>query len=844
MGIRRLLPSACLLVCTVLLPSSRAAVPVPAGPAESLYTQLRSVDLDPGRVYSIREASLDRSALHFSLDNGTIAFTHDVSGKVTGAFFEGDGEVLLSPPDKVERASLAVFTGMAILEERFITAYFRFDDNTFADLQPYLAPSDHAPEFITEWNDTARHLADQDSLRLFVDFSRVLPSQGSSSSTATRTDHLFHARLQGRQLGPFDLFYDSASPEPIWAGQSRTVEGVTYYDTWCSFSTNTSATDNANEARHDDVAIRQFRVRAGIVPPTRLNGDARLDLEVRNGGERTVLFELSRFLQVKSVEVDGQPVEFINNPALEGSQLSRRGNDLVAVVFPYTLRAGQKMDVHFIYGGEVLSEAGKGLLYVGARGTWYPNRGLSMSNFDLEFRYPADWTLVATGKRVALNSSENQAAALPGEQASHWVSERPIPVAGFNLGKYIRGMSRAAEVVVESFATKAMERTFAAQESQPLPLPGAPLPGLAPATVPPLINSVRPDPSPARNAQPVADKSARAVEFFSRAFGPFPYGSLALTQMPGDLSQGWPGLVFLSSFAFLGPEEKAQIHVDHVDSVLGDQVLVHETAHQWWGDLINWRDYRDQWLFEALADYSAMMMLQSERPADFQLLMEKHRQDLLRQNKDGQTMKDAGPVPLGTRLSSSRFPDGYDVISYGRGTWLLHMLREMLIDADSASPHAGLRTRRAVPSEGDPFLRGLRKARQRFESKTMSTRDLLHIFEEDLPPGLCYEGHKSLDWFLNGWINGTALPRYDTRAVTYTPKATSVTVAGTLLQKDSPDDLITPVPIYAVLPGKTVLLGRVFADGPETPFHLTAPAGTHRIVIDPYQTILTGEKLK
>ena len=45
---------------------------------------------------------------------------------------------------------------------------------------------------------------------------------------------------------------------------------------------------------------------------------------------------------------------------LRGLELARRGNDLVAVVFPQPLRAGEKIDLHFVYGGEVLSEAGAG----------------------------------------------------------------------------------------------------------------------------------------------------------------------------------------------------------------------------------------------------------------------------------------------------------------------------------------------------------------------------------------------------------------------------------------------------------------------------------------------------
>jgi len=50
----------------------------------------------------------------------------DVVGRVTGALFEGEGEVLVLPPDRAERSSLALFTGSAVLEERFRFGYIRF----------------------------------------------------------------------------------------------------------------------------------------------------------------------------------------------------------------------------------------------------------------------------------------------------------------------------------------------------------------------------------------------------------------------------------------------------------------------------------------------------------------------------------------------------------------------------------------------------------------------------------------------------------------------------------------------------------------------------------------------
>jgi len=197
---------------------------------------------------------------------------------------------------------------------------------------------------------------------------------------------------------------------------------------------------------------------------------------------------------------------------------------------------------------------------------------------------------------------------------------------------------------------------------------------------------------------------------------------------------------------------------------------------------------------------------------------------------------DAGPVTLGTRLLSSRAPTGYEAISYGRGTWLFHMLRAMLLDAEKQEKG------KTHPTE-EPFTRALRKVRQRYEGRSISTQELLDVFAEDLPPALRYEGKKSLDWFFAGWINGTAMPKLELKAVKFTPKDSGVLVNGTILQQEASNDLITSVPVYAVAAGKQpVLLGRVFADGEESTFRLSAPPGTHKIVLDPYDTVLTRPK--
>jgi hypothetical protein len=68
-------------------------------------------------------------------------------------------------------------------------------------------------------------------------------------------------------------------------------------------------------------------------------------------------------------------------------------------------------------------------------------------------------------------------------------------------------------------------------------------------------------------------------------------------------------------------------------------------------------------------------------------------------------------------------------------------------------------------------------------------------------------------------------------------------VSGFIVQKGAPEDLVTAVPVYAeTAPNSLVFLGEVLADGPETAFRLSAPAGVHKVLIDPNQTILTAPK--
>ncbi|MGB6250627.1 MAG: hypothetical protein WBF54_16030, partial [Terriglobales bacterium] len=140
-------------------------------------------------------------------------------------------------------------------------------------------------------------------------------------------------------------------------------------------------------------------------------------------------------------------------------------------------------------------------------------------------------------------------------------------------------------------------------------------------------------------------------------------------------------------------------------------------------------------------------------------------------------------------------------------------------------------------------FKALRKIRERYAGKSISTQELVQGFEEELPRPLWYQNRHKLDWFLDGWIEGTAIPELQTRDIRIATKAGVTTVSGVIVQKDAPEDLVTAVPVYTTTASNTlVFLGEVLADGAETSFRLTAPSDARKIVLDPKQTILSAPK--
>src|SRR5207237_7315285 len=83
------------------------------------------------------------------------------------------------------------------------------------------------------------------------------------------------------------------------------------------------------------------------------------------------------------------------------------------------------------------------------------------------------------------------------------------------------------------------------------------------------------------------------VNFFGTLFGDYPYHRLGAAFFPSYFGQGLPTMLLLP--------------VSGSDSLHGVSFIAHESSHQWWGDMVTWRSYRDQWLSEGFAEYSGAL---------------------------------------------------------------------------------------------------------------------------------------------------------------------------------------------------------------------------------------------
>src|SRR5690349_15213648 len=93
-----------------------------ASSAADVAKAIRENSFDRDECYRVRDLTIQKEDIRIYLTDGHLIFSKPVSGKRIAAVFTadvdgGDGEVLVMPPDRAERRSLAAYTDSPNLNE-------------------------------------------------------------------------------------------------------------------------------------------------------------------------------------------------------------------------------------------------------------------------------------------------------------------------------------------------------------------------------------------------------------------------------------------------------------------------------------------------------------------------------------------------------------------------------------------------------------------------------------------------------------------------------------------------------------------------------------------------------
>lgn len=216
-------------------------------------------------------------------------------------------------------------------------------------------------------------------------------------------------------------------------------------------------------------------------------------------------------------------------------------------------------------------------------------------------------------------------------------------------------------------------------------------------------------------------KTPDMLKFFTRKIGyryPWPkYAQICVDEYM------WGGMEHTSATTLnLGTLHDERAHLD----VSSDNLVAHELAHQWWGDLLTCKDWGELWLNESFATYFATLWTEQDEGAD-EALWARHReaQDYLEEDKR---------VRRSIVNYRYRAPeDMFDRHSYPKGGRVLHMLRFELGE--------------------DLFWKAINRYITVNQFRTVETADLRIAIEEATGQGY--------NWFFDQWLHHGGHPDFE-----------------------------------------------------------------------------------
>lgn len=773
------------------LPASAQADESAAGKA--LYDGIRAFGLTGG-VAEVTGLPLVRDRVEMTF-TGTFYFAAPVNGRVTGAVFVGQGTMKATvPPVEFEREHVRRMIDADVVESDFRTAVLRWSDDTFDVIGKARQDGAATPQ--------AQRLASEGEARWTTETGANVSARLAASILNNESPGVFTAQFDGGRRDRFTVLIDHQNRIPVANfGLNGGEKGVIYSyqsalyarDVWMAFysiddyargAAVYSDTNDLVDVSHYklDLDVRDFNSKMGLV--------ARMDVQSRVAGLRAVSFKIGEDLSgYQSARLRNQlRLKSVRQGDRELAWAQEDWEGGFTVFLPSAVPAGERLTIEaelegkFIDGVNVVPEC----FYPISNVTWLPRHGyLDRATFDTTFRHRRRDRIASIGVRVSEAPDPDDKEAF----ITRYRMAQPVALSVFAIGPFQR---KTQSIRWEN---------------------GSP-------SIPLEFNSV-----PGRVAQIKDDfilaELDNSVRYFSALFGKYPYEGFGATFHPFPFGQGFPSMLMIP------PTDSAERGVF--------AFIAHETSHQWWGNIVAWRSYRDQWLSEGFAEYSGLLYTgkRDKDGAKATADMIKARRESLRNTPRTSVgvargrLNDIGPIIQGLRLNSSKSYGAYQTLIYNKGALVLRMLHFLL----------------SHPTTGDDsaFAAMMSDFVEKYRDGAASTDNFRQVANAHFArsPLAQRYGLSNLDWFFQQWIYRTDLPSYTLEYGFKDKPDGSVIISGTVKQDNVPADFFMPLPILLSFDDNREARTTVRALGASTPFELKLPGRPRKVELDPHSWVLS-----
>ena len=745
---------------------------------DTVFDQIKN--LQPSSTAApVRGLILRRDVLELKLDSGTAYLLTPVGDRTVGIAFVGTGTLAFIPPMIVEQYNLRHVLGDSSVNGPISAAVFIFADSTADELRRRLQFSaGTAPaggDAGAAVNAALDYLIDGRS------------RSGDQSLFAALLNHAttgyFSAYLKRKRGETLMMQLDPAQAEEVLLLRRGKMLGQRT-ETVCQFQKfeDLARAVSVTSKDVDAVAVERYDVDANIDGNYKFAARTGVRMVARQSRQQWVPFYLYSDLDVDSVTTRaGEPLTFYrkdNQPDLW-------------IRFPKAAAVGDTLDVRIVYHGNLIAfgsamedflppwwdparrEVMPGVLdswaYIKSPSSWYPRySGTQRAAFTLTFHTPRKTKFAAVGRLVS-SSTEGDVTT------TRWESELPARNVSFNIGVFDQLDIRdpripPVTVQVNTQAHASIARVF--------------------------LSARRPE-------QFVAADIANSLAFFTRMFGPPLFHQYVATEIPYYHGEAFPGLIHLTWVTFLG------LRTDGEDEIF----RAHEMAHQWWGIGVEPATYRDAWLSEGFSDFAGMWYMQAVLRDNDKYLkaLREARQEIRRERNN------AAPIGLGRRAGES-WRGNYELSTYKKGAWVVHMLRNLMLDTRDMSE--------------ERFINLMQDFYKTYRGKRATTEDFQRMVEQHV--GM------PMDWFFNEWVYGTAIPTY-TFSWSADRDSTGFAARLRVRQNDVPDGFAMYVPVLIKLDQGEAML-RMLVRGSTTDVTVHLPAEPREVQLNPLESVLAEVK--